>query len=220
MPKQPVSSHNLSPLPEIESLRKRMQQMAALTAVVGIEFGTPPFEFHPQWAKGEQMGAYKNGSGDELFAHFTQAGCFIKGFAHESSMTPYRTDPPTLWPGLFDDVPPQFASSLQEPAFDIPATTFAVWRLAMDEHWNIGPVKFPQNYDGDGSPELLGRLVVSAEEFTEWLSENYEADVDAEIVAAVFDHQPLTMDQLRTLQPSVKVADLTCVVKDIGYPVN
>jgi hypothetical protein len=61
---------------------------------------------------------------------------------------------------------------------------------------------------------------VSAEEFTEWLSENYEAEVEAEIVAAVFDHQPLTMDQLRTLQPSVKVADLVRVVKDTGYPVN
>ena len=218
MPEKPVSTRNLSLLPNIESLRKRMQQMAALTAVVGIEFGLPPYEFHPRWAEGEQMGAYKNGAGDELFVHFTPAGCFIKGFAHESEMTPYRTDPPTPWPGLFDDVPSQFASSLQEPAFDIPATTFLVWRLATDTQWNIGPIKFPEHF-GDGSQELLGKLVMSAEDFTEWLCENYEAEVEVEVVAAVFKHQPLTEDQLRALQPSAKVEDLVRAVKETGYQV-
>ena len=220
MTRLPISTLNLSPLPAIEPLRKRMQQMAALTAVVGIEFGTPPFEFHPRWARGEQMGAYKNGSGDELFVHFTPAGCFMKGFAHESTMSPYRTNPPTLWPGLFDGLPVQFASSLQESAFDIPSTTFAVWRLAADPDWHIGQIKVPQHYYGDGSQDLLVRLVMSAEEFTQWLAENYEAEVDTDVVIAVFEHQPLTKGQLRTLQPLAKLAELLRVVEETGYPVN
>ena len=113
-----ISTRNLSPLPEIELLRQRLQQMAALQAVFSIEYGTADFEFPPKWARSQQMGAYKNGSEDEVFAHFTPAGCLIKGFAHESLMTPYRTKPPALWPGLFSSVPAEFKSSLKEPAFD------------------------------------------------------------------------------------------------------
>lgn len=217
MPCKPISTRNLAPLPDIEHLRKRMQQMATLAAVVGIEFGTPPYEFHPLWAKGEQMGAYKSGSGDELFVHFTSAGCFIKGFAHESKMSPYRTNPPTPWPGMFDDVPHHFASSLQEPAFDITATTFVVWRLAQDNEWMTGPVRSPKD-STDGSEDLLGQLIMPATEFAEWLSENYETEVDEDIVAAVFEHRPLTTDQLGALQPSANISALVRAVQKIGYP--
>lgn len=218
MTKQKVSTRNLSLLPDIEPLRQRLQQMAVLAEVVGIEYGTPPYEFHPKWSKNQQLGAYKNGSGDELFVHFTPAGCYIKGFAHESSMTPYRTNPKELWPGLFDTVPPEFASSIKEPAFDTPHTTFVIWRLATDKAWQIGPVKFPQDDYADGSADLLGMVVMSADEFTEWLAENYETEIDPEIVAAVFDHRPLTKLQLAALAPEAEPAELVRVVNEVGYP--
>jgi hypothetical protein len=195
-----------------------MQQMAVLTEVVGIAYQPPPYEFHPQWSKGEQMGAYKNGSGDELFVHFTKAGCFIKGFDHESPMTPYRTKPPQLWPGLFDNVPTQFTESIEEPAFDKAATTFVIWRLTTDKAWQIGPVKFPKDDYADGSTHLLRKLIMTAKEFTEWLEEYYEAEVDPKIVAAVFEHQPLTKEMLATLNPEAELAELKRVVKEVGYP--
>lgn len=31
----------------------------------------------------------RNGCGDHFFAHFTPAGCWLKGFAHESRMSPF-----------------------------------------------------------------------------------------------------------------------------------
>lgn len=218
MTKKKVSTRNLSLLPDIEPLRQRMQQMAVLAEIVGIECSPQAYEFHPKWSKNEQMGAYKNGSGDELFVHFTRAGCYINGFAHESTMTSYRTDPPTLWPGLFENIPPQFASSVKEPAFDTPHTTFVIWRLATDKAWQIGPVKFPDHYYGDGSEDLLGMVVMSAAEFAEWLAENYEAEVDPKIVAAVFDHQPLTKSMLAALNPNAELAELVRAVKEVGFP--
>lgn len=218
MAKQSISTRNLSPLPDIEPLRLRMQEMSVLAEVVGIDYQPPPYEFHPKWSKNEQMGAYKNGSGDELFVHFTTAGCYINGFAHESTMTPYRTNPPTLWPGLFDNVSPEFASSVKEPAFDTPHTTFVIWRRTADTAWQTGPVKFPKEAYADGSSDLLSKLVMTAEEFTEWLEENYETEVDPEIVAAVFAHEPLTKEMLRTLQPEAKPAELVRAVKEVGYP--
>jgi hypothetical protein len=217
---EPISTRNLAPMPEIELLRQRMQQMAALESVflTLLGEGVGVFEFHPKWKRSEQMGAAKDGSGDELFVHFTPAGCFIKGFAHESEMTPYKKNPPALWPGLFSGVPAAFASSLKEPAFDIPASTFAVWRLKGDTKWQADKIKYPNDYDCDGSRDLLSYLTFSADEFTEWLAENFETEVDAEIVASVFENRPLSDDQLRSLNPSRPVATLRKVVKETGYP--
>jgi hypothetical protein len=128
-----------------------MQQMSALTSVFAIEYGEPTFSFYPKWSRSTQMGAIKNGSGDELFVHFTPSGCFIKGFAHESVMTPYRAEPPELWPGLLASVPAEFAPSLSEPAFDIPTTTFVVWRLADTDSWHTDEIEYPDHYYGKRS---------------------------------------------------------------------
>jgi hypothetical protein len=212
-----ISTRNLSMLPEIESLRRRFQQLSALQAVFAIEYGSADFEFHPNWNRSQQMGAFKNGSGDELFAHFTPVGCFMKGFAHESAMTPYRTNPPVLWPGLFSSVPRAFESSLKEPAFDVLATTFVVWRLTSDTNWHTDDIQFPDDEDADGSHHLLSRITMTPQEFAEWLAENYEADVDANIVADVFNNLPLTDARLRALNTSAATADLRNAVQKTGY---
>ena len=215
-----ISTRNLSGLPEIETLRLRLQQMSALAAVFAIEYGSSEYEFHPQWSRSEQMGAYKNGSGDELFAHFTPAGCFIKGFAHESVMSPYRTKPPAHWPGLLSHVPVAFKSSLKEPAFDIPATTFVVWRLSTDSAWHTDDIDFPDHYYGDGSQDLLPRIIMAAPAFAEWLAENYEVAVDAEIVDHVFKNRPLTDAQLEALNPSAAISALRRAVQETSYPLE
>lgn len=214
-----LSTSDLTQMPEIDSLRKRMQQLAALTAVFAIEYGEPEFEFHPKWARREQMGAIKNGSGDELFAHFIPAGCFIKGFAHESEMTPYKKDPPQLWPGLLSSVPAEFQQSLNEPALDMAATTFAIWRLIADPKWSTDDIEFPDNQYADGSFELLQPITYNHREFADWLSENYEVDVDADVVASVFDGQPLSESQLSHLNPSQPIRALRDAIRETGYSI-
>jgi hypothetical protein len=69
-------------------------------------------------------------------------------------MTPYRTKPPSHWPGLVSGVPAAFASSLKEPAFDIPAATFVIWRLAGDLVWHTGEIESPDHEYGDGSQDI------------------------------------------------------------------
>jgi len=215
-----LSTRNLSLLPEIDSLRKRLQQMAALESVFAIEYGESQFEFHPKWDRSEQMGAFKNGSGDEMFAHFTQSGCIIIGFAHESEMSPYRTSPPEHWPGLLSDVPIEFKASLEEPAFDIASTTFVVWRLSTDNAWHTARIEFSNDEFSDGSHELLSHLIYTAAEFADWLADNYEVDIDTDIVSAVFANKPLTKQQLSTLNPGAKTIQLRKAVTETGYPLE
>lgn len=215
-----LSTSDLTLMPDVESLRHRLQQMAALEAVFAVEYGEPLFAFHPGWASAEQVAAIKNGSGDEVFVHFVSAGCFIKGFAHESPMTPYKKNPPELWPGLLSSVPPEFQRSLDEPAFDVLSTTFAIWRLATDSAWSTDNIKFPDRKDPDGSADLLQPLTYGVNEFTEWLAEDYEVDVDATIVASVFARQPLSDLQLSQLNSSQPIETLRDAVRETGYPLS
>lgn len=212
-----LSTRNLTLLPDINSLRQRLQQMAAIESVIAIEYGVSQFEFHPKWDRSEQMGAFKNGSGDELFAHFTPSGCIIIGFAHESRMSPYRTSPPELWPGLLSGVPVEFKASLDEPAFDIASTTFVVWRRSTDTYWQTADIEYSNDEYGDGSHELLSHLIYTAAEFAEWLADNYEVDIDSGIISSVFANNPLTNQQLSALNADATTKQLRKAVIETGF---
>src|SRR4051794_4341165 len=97
-----ISTRDRSGLPGIDDLKRLMQSTAVLDAVLSPDWEYRWYSFNAKWSKGEQMGSMRNGSGDDLFAHFTKAGCFIKGFWHESEMTPYRKEPKSVWPGVLD----------------------------------------------------------------------------------------------------------------------
>jgi len=80
----------------------------------------------------------RNGCGDDCYIMFTTAGAFIRGFDHESPMTPWRTDPPQLWPGLIDDVPDTLRAFLAETAFaydDVFAATYVLWHQNAESGW-------------------------------------------------------------------------------------
>ena len=143
-------------MPDIEELRNHMQRLAAVTAIFSVELGEPQFGFDPRWRKHQQVAMNINGCGDELYIHFLRRGCFVKGFAHESEMTPYKRSDHSIWLGVLDNVPTQFTCSLQEPAFDPKATTFVIWRLTSDSDWSTGNVEFPAGDYKDGSADLLG----------------------------------------------------------------
>lgn len=47
---------------------------------------------------GEQMASMRNGSGDAYSIVFSPAGAFIRGFDHESAMSPRHSGRPPIWP--------------------------------------------------------------------------------------------------------------------------
>lgn len=155
-----ISTRDLSRLPDVDGLRRLLQSMATLDAILMPEWEHRYYSFNAGWGDGEQMGSMRNGSGDDFFAHFTAAGCWLKGFAHEYPMSPYREDPPRAWPGVLD-VPSAFKSSVEEPAFGVAGweVTFCIWRLHEDDRWRLGPVELPTDHaDPDGSQFLLADL--------------------------------------------------------------
>ena len=214
-----ISTRDLSALPDIDSLRRTLQAMALLDAILCPEWEGRYYSFNAAWAGSQQMGSLRNGSGDELFVHFGPAGCWLKGFAHESPMSPYREAPPHPWPGVLEAVPAEFADCLREPAFSIADVTFCVWRRQADRGWQLGPVAFPPGQpDPDGSELLMSALDGRPESYRDWATEYYEQDVSLAAVRHVYLHRPLTRALVARLNPDLSLDDLAEDVEEIGYP--
>src|SRR5205823_5683396 len=158
------------------------------------------YSFNSKWSRGEQMGSMRDGSGDDFVALFNEHGCWLKGFAHESPMSPYQDDgSKRLWPGVLDSVPAEFAKCLAEPAFGVEDTTFCIWRRYGDPAWQRGDIVFPTDHlDPDGSADLLSPLDGKPETYHAWATD-YFLDGDekgrsltVDHVRHVYAHKPLT----------------------------
>jgi len=159
--------------------------------------------------------------GDEFFAHFSPAGCWFKGFAHEFPLSPYRDGgSKQIWPGVLDEVPAEFAACLREPAFSIEDVTFCIWRQHTDQSWQTGPVQFPPGHsDPDGSEFLLSALDGRPETYQAWAADYFGRDVPLAAVQHIYRSAPLSVEIVEQLNPDLSLADLATDVNEIGYPV-
>jgi hypothetical protein len=102
-------------LPNIPLLRDRCRAVAMIEAIVSPDWESRYYSFDAAWSPGEEMASMRNGSGDAYSIVFGPAGVFVRGFDHESPMSPARNG--DLWPGLVDAVPAVFGAQVNEPAF-------------------------------------------------------------------------------------------------------
>lgn len=215
-----ISTRNLDALPDVDRLKALLQSLATLDAIISPAWKYRYYSFNSKWSRGEQMGSMRNGSGDEFFALFNLAGCFIKGFAHEYPMTPYRTQPPQMWPGMLDCVPDDFSSGVNEPAFSMNDVTFCIWRRYSDSCWSHGPIDFPDGDDPDGSAYLLAILDGQPATYCQFAADYFESHVPIDSVRHVYDHLPLTDNVVVSLNSDATLKALAEDLTEIGYPIN
>jgi hypothetical protein len=216
-----ISTRDMYLLPDVDGLRRLLQSLAMLDAVLSPDWQYRYYSFNPAWAAGEQMGSMRNGSGDGFYAHFSPSGCWLKGFAHEYPMSPFRERPPRPWPGVLAAVPAEFAVCLREPAFEPEVVTFCVWRRYVDPAWKMGSVDFPPAHpDPDGSAFLLAALDGRPESYQLFAANYYERDVELAAVEHVYQHRPLTLGVIAQLNPEVSAGELAADISEIGYPVT
>jgi hypothetical protein len=209
-----VSTRALGEWPDIGALRRLLQSLAMLDAILEPEWEYRYYSFNSRWAPGQEMGSMRNGSGDHWFALFLPAGAGIVGLAHEAPM--YRHGDP--WPGMFVGLPSELAEVQTEPAFEATHCTFCVWRLATDRTWSRGQVEFSSDLDADGSEHLLHLLDGQPHSYATFAADYFEMDVPTDAVASVYAHAPLTRDLVMRLNPRSSPADLEPDLQEIGYP--
>ena len=196
-----------------------MQSMALLDAILEAEWEYRYYSFNSKWSATEQMASMRNGSGDDLFVVFDASGAFLRGFDHESEMSPWRRKPSTIWPGVLEAVPHEFSASLKEPAFHMDDTTFCIWHRPCDDGWACGPIEFPDVDDPDGSKWMLSSLDGDPTTYQTFAREYFEIDLERKVIERVFAHEPLSENLLLAF-PSLR--DLQSVIVDateIGYPI-
>jgi hypothetical protein len=215
-----ISTRNLAGLPDVDRLRRLMQSLAVLDAILSPEWESRYSSFDSRWAQGQQLGSLRNGAGDHYSALFSSAGCWLKGFAHEAELSPFMQDPPGVVAGMFDGLPAEFAACLSEPAFAIEETTFCLWRTTGDPSWRRGTLPVPADRDADGSADLLWLLDGRAETYVTWAEDYFEREVPLTAVRAVYDHAVVDADLLAELTDDVELGELQSDLLEIGYPAS
>ena len=194
--------------------------MAMLEAVLNPG-GERYYSFSATWSDTEEIASMRNGSGDEFDVVFSPAGAYVRGFDHESPMSPYGNDGP--WPGVLDSVPEVFQGCVEEPAFTddgMPMVTVCLWRETGDDQWRAGEIDFPEGHaDADGSGWLFQLLIdPTPEAFQGFAQDYYETAVDTAAVSHVYAGRPLSQEVVFALNAEVSIADLADAASRIGYP--
>ncbi|MFE0385499.1 hypothetical protein ACFW1F_15675 [Streptomyces bungoensis] len=202
-------------LPDPARLRAHLRALAALDTVIGDDPRFCQYTFHATWSPGVEAALMMNGSGDDFAVLFTPAGVLIRGFDHESQMSPYAADDEQVWPGVIDEVPAALRPLLDEPAFhdegiDAPRVTACLWQETGDTVWRTGSaIDFPEgSEDPDGSDFLFHLLTDrSAETVQAWLEDYYERPVPLDAVRHVLAGHPLTPAVAKALNPAAHLPD-------------
>ncbi|GAA0323224.1 hypothetical protein GCM10009528_45820 [Kineococcus aurantiacus] len=230
-----------SQLPNPPTLRRLCQGLAMLDAILAEDPADRYFAFDTAWSPTEQLAAADDGSGNSWSITFTPHGAWLRGFDHESPMSPY-TDPFDLdWLAA---VPAPLRPAAAEVAFtdgDLPLLTLACWWLHhAPDHEDSGSQ--PGGHDGevtheqgwhpvqlrsavpadldDGSSWLLAELDADPDVYRSFAADYYETDLQHQDVAHVLTLRPLTEELVHRLNPHRRLADLAEDIASIGYPVT
>ena len=213
-----ISTKNLSLMPEISSLKKLLKSLALLDAIMSPEWDLRFYSYKCRWDKNEQMGSMRNGCGDEFFILFTESGCFIKGFDHESAMSSWGTDEQLPWKGLLDGLPSDFTAAANEPAFSMQNISFCLWWHNAKASWGKGNFEYADCEDPDGSEYLLEILDGKPETYQTFAQEYYEVELPVNPIRAIYNHASLTEELVKSLNPKITLSELESDIAEIGYP--
>jgi hypothetical protein len=202
---QDILMKTLVHFPNIDTLKQRMQSLAVLDALLCPEWEHRYFSYNKNWGVGETMGSIRNGSGDEVFALFSDAGCFIKEFYHER---------PVL-DEAYAHVPVEFLEATQEKAFSPENVTACYWRGRQSSHWEMNgndkkfdPITSFLLATVDGKPEI----------YEAFAKEYYGQVLPSDLTAQIFQHETLTPSNVDSIAFAGELEELKTDIDEIGYP--
>lgn len=155
-----------------------------------------------------------NGSGDELLVYFTDKGVYIKGFDHESKYNQYGADKfdKDFIEYIYKGAPTEFLNLLEEDAKN--ETTFCMWNLGDTDDWQENEIEVGNEDADDGGKEyLLSYICKDAEQWYDWATDYYEADLDMKIIEKIYAGEIVTEDDIRILNPE---RDVEGALEEIG----
>ncbi|WP_339315350.1 hypothetical protein [Paenibacillus sp. FSL R10-2734] len=202
-------------LPEPKALKENMKTLAALNIICCPEEWLRYHSYIPESDDNISIASIDNGSGDHLFIIFAPQGTIIKGFDHESEVSPYVLDEHEVWPGIYEEVPASLLSLLEDDAIAKEDVTFCLWRENNDLIWQKGEVEIPAGAE-DGSDFLLGTIFRTAEDFVEFAEGYFELTLPLEIVANIYEGAAITREMIKALNPDGDVEKVLQELAELG----
>ncbi|MCL6604827.1 MAG: hypothetical protein K6T94_18345 [Paenibacillus sp.] len=189
----------LDDIPEPKKLMDLLQILASLNIVLCPKDEWLRYHSYvPEWDKNISMAKIDNGAGDHLFILFAPQGILMKGFDHESELSPHARDEFEIWPGIYEEVPIALSHLLEDEAIEKEDVTFCIWRETKDFVWRMGTVEIPEGEE-DGSSFLLGTIHETAEDFVDFAEGYFEMSLPLDIVKKIYEGAPITTEMIRML---------------------
>lgn len=212
-----------------DALRKRMRILAALDIIFSEGEWLRTHHYENELQPGVAWGNINNGAGDHLHVLFTNSGTLIKGFDHESPLSPHAREDGEIYPGMYDEVPETLMAVLrdQEETLDLEDVTFCLWQEGNDLSWKVGnwiqrALAEEDEADARGGAEfLLGYLNKNSEDYVDWAKGYYDLpDLPLEAVAEIYEEKPVTASLIKQLCPERDVAAALDELQQRGYAVE
>jgi hypothetical protein len=216
-----ISTDNLKSLPGIERLKRVCQSIAMLDAIICQEWEYRYYSFNSKWCTNEMMASMRNGQGSHYFILFFVEGAMIKGFDIDAPIN--NITDREFWINQLNQIPKQFSSFIEEPAFVCDEATFFIWRLNDDTKWQTLNLKakgiegIEKSDDFDGSKHLIPILDGSSATYKRWADSYYEGNYDLNIIEKIYEHEPLTEEIVEALNPDIDYELLIEDIEEIGF---
>lgn len=208
------NSHILERLSEPLTLERRLQSLAVLTEILSWDLGEPIVSFDCRWRNGARRAIIDDYQGDRVYAVFSSVGALLEGSVHDCPFAKKKVRANTLR----NSVPDLLRRFVDDALIEGTSVTFNGWRMLDDRKWSSGCELPSCGNDLDGADHILSIVEYGPESFQEWAEENYERDVDIEIIEHIYTHKSLSENIVRNLNPSVSLGQVASEIDQIGYP--
>ncbi|WP_260491248.1 hypothetical protein [Pseudoalteromonas maricaloris] len=72
------------------------------------------FTYTENWVAGIDIATYENGGGDNIVVVIKGESILIKGFDHESEVSPHAQEEYGVWPGMYEGAPTELLEVLND----------------------------------------------------------------------------------------------------------
>lgn len=197
----------------IGEIMPRQELLQHLLAYAKIDYIMNPednymvriYHYDKSWVPEGHFLKIDDSGGDHYHVLFSPAGCIIKGFDHESDLSPYNYDEDEPMPEVianqdfYDGAPAALLELLFDPALEKEVVTFCAWQTEEDTAWHSAKSDIPEGWD-DGIDTFL-YYAADLTRYKEWFEEYYEADLDMKVLQTIFAGQNPTAEMIGALNP-------------------
>lgn len=210
-------NRTLRNFPKPETLLKRLTVYSIMDVIMnaGAEYDGSVYHCNTDWNAGVALFTIDDGGGDHFHILFSQDGCIVKGFGHESDLSPYNYDDAKTYPnyGFYENTPVELLELLGDESLEHNLVTFCAWQAAGDANWQAQTFDIPEDWR-DGSADFL-EYVSDLSEYVSWLNDYYETEIGADVVEDIYNGAAVTEEIVATLNPAADVDETMYTVSAV-----